>query len=123
MGRTYKKGKTGYKIRQCYGNKKQRRMEESKGNEYTLIFSDVSLEDLAFHDKAGNQVTIKRIDRILKELETTPFTGIGKPHPLSFDYSGLWSRHLNKKDVIIYDVNKTKKIVQIYSARYHYLDK
>ena len=43
-------------------------MEESKGNEYTLIFSDVSLEDLAFHDKAGNQVTIKRIDRILTQL-------------------------------------------------------
>ena len=57
-------------------------MEESKRNEYTLIFTDVSLEDLVFHDKAGNQATIKRIDRILKELETTPFAGIGNPHPL-----------------------------------------
>jgi len=88
-----------------------------------LNFSDVSLEDLAFHDKVGNKATIKRIDRILKELETTPFFGIGKPHSLSYDYYGLWSRHLNKKDVIIYDVNETEKIVQIYSARYHYLDK
>ena len=98
-------------------------MEESKGNEYTLIFSDVSLEDLAFHDKVGNPATIKRIDRILKELETTPFAGIGKPHPLNYDYAGLWSRHLNKKDVIIYEVNTMEKAVLIYSARYHYLDK
>ena len=98
-------------------------MEENKGNEYTLNFTDVSLIDLAFHDKAGNSSTIKRIDRILKELETTPCVGIGKPHPLSHNYSGLWSRHLNKKDVIIYDVNETEKTVQIYSARYHYLDK
>jgi len=81
------------------------------------------LEDLAFHDKVGNHATIKRIDRILKELETTPFIGIGKPHPLSHNYTGLWSRHLSKKDVMIYNVNETEKIVQIYSARYHYLDK
>jgi hypothetical protein len=44
-------------------------MEESKGNEYSLIFTDVSLKDLAFHDKAGNLATIKRIDRILNDLE------------------------------------------------------
>ena len=98
-------------------------MEESSGNEYTLIFTDVSLEDLAFHDKVGNQATIKRIDRILKELETSPFVGIGNPHELGYNYAGKWSRHLNKKDVIIYDVNETDKIVQIYSARHHYLDK
>ena len=98
-------------------------MEKGTGNEYTLIFTDVSLKDLAFHDKTGNQATIKRIDRILKELETTPFVGIGNPHELKHDYTGRWSRHLNKKDVIIYDVNETAKTVQIYSARYHYLDK
>ena len=98
-------------------------MEESKGIEYSLIFTDLSLQDLAFHDKAGNQATIKRIDRILKELEITPFIGIGDPHPLSYNYAGMWSRHLNKKDVMIYDVNETEKTVQIYSARYHYLDK
>jgi toxin YoeB len=98
-------------------------MEKGKRDEYILIFSDVSLEDLAFHDKAGNQATIKRIDRILKELEETPFIGIGKPHPLSHDYAGFWSRHLNKKDVIVYAVNEAKKTVLIYSARFHYLDK
>ena len=98
-------------------------MEESKGNEYSLIFTNVSLEDLAFHDKVGNMATIKRIDRILKELERAPFVGIGNPHELKHGYAGRWSRHLNKKDVIIYDVNETEKTVQIYSARYHYLDK
>jgi toxin YoeB len=98
-------------------------METGKEKKYTLIFTDVSLKDLAFHDKEGNRATIKRIDRILQELETTPFVGIGKPHPLSYQYAGLWSRHLNKKDVLVYEVNETEKSVQIYSARYHYSDK
>ena len=98
-------------------------MEESKGNEYSLNFTDVALEDLAFHDKVGNRATIKRIGRILKELEINPFVGIGNPHQLSYDYSTLWSRHLNKKDVIIYKVDEEGKIILIYSARYHYMDK
>jgi toxin YoeB len=98
-------------------------MEESKGYEYTLMFTDVSLKDLAFHNKAGNMATIKRIDRILKELETTPFIGVGKPHELKYEYAGRWSRHINEKDVIIYAVNEREQTVQIYSARYHYLDK
>ena len=96
-------------------------MEESGG--YTLIFTDVSLKDLALHKKSGNQATIKRIDRILKELEKTPFVGIGNPHELKHEYIGLWSRHIYKKDVIIFEVNETEKTVLIYSARYHYLDK
>jgi len=98
-------------------------MDESKRTRYTLIFTDLSLKDLAFHDKTGNQATLKRIDRILAELETTPFTGIGKPHELSYDFAGRWSRHQNKKDVIVYQVNETEKTVHIYSARYHYFDK
>ena len=69
--------------------------------------------------KQDIQVFLKRG----KELETTPFSGVGKPHQLKHDYSGKWSRHLNKKDVIIYSVNEDEKIVQIYTARYHYLDK
>jgi toxin YoeB len=98
-------------------------MEENRGNEYTLIFTDVALKDLAFHKKSGNKATIQRIDRILKELETMPFIGIGKPHELVFDYAGLWSRHLNKKDVLTYRVNEDGKTVLIYSARFHYYDK
>jgi len=98
-------------------------MEESDGSEYALIFTDVSLKDLALHKKAGNQATIKRIERILKELEKTPFIGVGNPHELKYEYKDRWSRHINKKDVIIYQVYETEKTVLIYSARYHYIDK
>ena len=93
-------------------------MAESTGAGYTLIFADTALDDLLFHKKVGNMATIKRIDRILQELETNPFVGIGKPHELLYDYAGKWSRHLNKKDVIVYEVDESVKIVKIY-----YLDK
>ena len=38
-------------------------MDERKRTQYTLIFTDLLLEDLAFHDETGNWVTIKRIER------------------------------------------------------------
>jgi toxin YoeB len=98
-------------------------MEQSPGTDYRLIFSGTSLIDLAHHYKSGDRATIKRIDRILKELVSTPFTGIGNPNLLKYDYSGFWSRHLNKKDVIVYFVDEVEKSVDIHSARYHYLDK
>jgi toxin YoeB len=98
-------------------------MGQSTGTDYRLIFSNTSLIDLAHHYKAGDGATIKRIDRILNELVSTPFVGVGNPHLLKHDYSGFWSRHLNKKDVMIYFVDEVAKTVNIHSARYHYLDK
>jgi toxin YoeB len=98
-------------------------MGQSQGTDYRLIFSDTSLIDLAHHYKAGDNATIKRIDRILMELASTPFTGIGNPHMLKHDYSGFCARHLNKKDVIVYLVDENQKTVNIHSARYHYSDK
>ena len=98
-------------------------MGEGSGTGYKLIFADIALTDLLFHKKTGNQATIKRIDRILQELEITPFVGIGRPHELVYDFAGKWARHLNKKDVIVYEVDEKEKTVKIYSARYHYLDK
>jgi toxin YoeB len=96
------------------------RVRESK---YALIFTDQALDDLAFHRKVGNRATVKRIGRILEELETTPFTGIGNPHELAYNFSGRWSRHLNKKDVVVYEVSETEMTVYVISARYHYLEK
>ncbi len=90
---------------------------------YTLTFTDVALKDLYVHEKAGNQATIKRIKRILEELKTTPYVGIGDPHALIGNYAGRWSRHISKKDVMIFEVDEIERMVLIHAARFHYLDK
>ena len=91
--------------------------------QYLVTFDDVVKEQLAFHKKAGNQATIKRIERILNELHETPFIGIGKQEALKGDLSDYWSRHINKKDVMIYEVFEETKTVYISSALGHYNDK
>ncbi|MCU0426477.1 MAG: Txe/YoeB family addiction module toxin [Candidatus Kapabacteria bacterium] len=62
--------------------------------------------------------TAERIVRILQECRRTPFQGIGKPEPLKGNLKGMWSRRINEKDRIVYEVTETAVIV--YSLQGHY---
>jgi toxin YoeB len=39
--------------------------------------------------------TLKRFNSILKDIERSPFSGIGKPEPLRHDQQGYWSRRID----------------------------
>ncbi len=62
--------------------------------------------------------TLKRINQLIKDIQTNPFEGIGKPEPLKFDFSGLWSRRINQEHRLIYQVLDEQII--IVQCRYHY---
>ena len=49
------------------------------------------------HFKSGDKSTIKKIEKILKELEINPYSGTGKPEQLKFNLNGYWSRRINMK--------------------------
>ncbi len=36
--------------------------------------------------------TLKRINRLIKDIDRNGYSGIGKPEPLKGDFSGWWSR-------------------------------
>ncbi|MBZ9652791.1 Txe/YoeB family addiction module toxin [Psychroflexus sp. CCL10W] len=58
-----------------------------------------------------------------KELKIHTYTGIGKPEQLKHNLSGYWSRRINKKDRLIYQVVEDIVTVYIISAIGHYDDK
>jgi toxin YoeB len=60
---------------------------------------------------------------IISEWYEHPETGVGKPEQLKFDYAGYWSRRINKKDRMIYRIDKDTVTVNIVSALGHYYDK
>jgi toxin YoeB len=90
---------------------------------WDLIFQPKSLEELDFFYKNGNKLLLKKIYRLLEELEIHPETGIGKPEKLRENLSGYWSRRINDKHRIIYTINEENKTVKIYSLRGHYKHK
>lgn len=77
-------------------------------------------KDLEKHYKSGDKASIKRIEKIIFELQETPYSGIGKPEELKYELSGYWSRRINRKDRMIYTVEEDIVIVTIVSAMGHY---
>lgn len=87
---------------------------------YKIEVKQAALKDLNQILKSGDKATLKRIEKIFREFEVQPTQGIGKPEQLKYELSGLWSRQINKKDRIVYEVIEEKSIVIVYSAFGHY---
>jgi len=60
----------------------------------------------------------KRICILLKDTKRNPFEGIGKPEPLKHNYSGYWSRRIDKVHRLVYKV--TDDDIVVISCKNHY---
>lgn len=87
---------------------------------YRIKIEALALEHLKKHKKSGNVSTIKKIEKIIKELAAHPRTGIGNPEMLKFDLRGYWSRRINLHDRLIYSIEDRVVTVYIISAMGHY---
>jgi toxin YoeB len=90
---------------------------------YKIAISDRAKTHLSEWEKSGQLIALKKIERIFIELSNTPFTGIGSPEPLKYNLTEFWSRQIDKKNRIIYQVNDEEVTVFIVSAKGHYGDK
>jgi toxin YoeB len=88
---------------------------------YTIIFEKKALFDIDKISKSGKKIDLKKLDSIFEELEIHPTTGIGNPELLKHNLSGFWSRRINKKDRLIYQIiEEPDHLVVIISALGHY---
>lgn len=88
---------------------------------FKIIIKPKAERDLIKIEKAGDKIFITKITLIIQELSEHPYTGIGHPEPLKHQLSGFWSRRINKKDRLIYQVfEEPDKLVVIISALGHY---
>lgn len=67
---------------------------------------------------ANDKKTLKKINRLIKECQRTPFTGTGKPEPLKENFSGFWSRRITGEHRLVYKVESN--VLYIAQCRYHY---
>ena len=90
---------------------------------YTIEISKEALADLSKIKKSGKKTAILRIEKIFLELEIHPTIGIGKPEKLKYKTENVWSRQINKKDRLVYEIIDYEVVVIIISALGHYNDK
>lgn len=89
---------------------------------YKIAFTTQASADYDFWKK-NNPKMAEKIKRILHELEEHPFVGMGKPEQLKHQFAGVWSRRINKKDRLIYQVKDDVVLVIVLSMKFHYDDK
>ena len=65
--------------------------------------------------------TLRRINKLIKDIQRSPFEGLGHPEPLSENLAGWWSRRKKKKNRIVYKTIENNSI--ILSCKGHYTDK
>lgn len=88
---------------------------------YTVIFSKKAVEQARIIRDSYPESAKKRLQRIVRELEDHPFTGIGKPEALRG--IPLWSRRLTQKDRVTYRVAQDVVEVLVLTCLGHYDDK
>ncbi|MDE6527320.1 MAG: Txe/YoeB family addiction module toxin [Muribaculaceae bacterium] len=64
-----------------------------------------------------------KIAKLLKELTEHQRSGTGQIEQLKGDFSGLWSRRIDKASRMIYSIENDKVIVTVISLKGHYNDK
>jgi toxin YoeB len=88
---------------------------------YTIIFQTLALNEIKIIKKSGRKMDLIKLDSILEELKIHPRTGTGNPEQLKHQLSGFWSRRINKKDRLIYEIiEEPERLVVIISALGHY---
>ena len=82
-----------------------------------LIFSTHAWDDYLYWQKTDKKM-VKRINSLIKDIQRSPFEGMGKPEALKHALSGYWSRRINDEHRIVYKIED--KSIFIAQLRYHY---
>ncbi|MGO4690616.1 Txe/YoeB family addiction module toxin [Glaciibacter sp. 2TAF33] len=67
---------------------------------------------------ATDRAMVKRINRLLADIQRTPTSGIGKPEALKHQLAGYWSRRITDEHRLVNAV-EAEQIV-IVAAGHHY---
>lgn len=62
--------------------------------------------------------TLRRINRLIKDIDRNGYSGIGKPEPLKGDFSGWWSRRVDDANRLVYRIRDQQ--IEIAQCRTHY---
>ncbi len=82
-----------------------------------IIFSEHAWEEYLFWQSTDRKVLF-RINSLIRDIQRSPFEGIGKPEPLKHALAGYWSRRITDEHRIVYKVEKDALLIA--QLRFHY---
>lgn len=83
------------------------------------IWADEAWEDYLYW-QSQDRKTLRRINQLLRDVESRGHAGLGKPEPLKHQWQGYWSRRIDDTHRLIYRVMDGR--IEIAQCRAHYDD-
>ena len=68
--------------------------------------------------QATDKKILKRINSLIQYIKRHPFSGIGDPELLKHQWSGYWSRRIDRQHRLVYIADTM--VITIVQSRYHY---
>ena len=75
-----------------------------------LFFSKQAWADY-LHRQQTDKKILKRINRLIQDVQRTPYEGLGKPEPLKHQLSGYWSRRIDQEQRFVYKVTNDDLLI------------
>ena len=85
-----------------------------------IMFAEDAWEEYLYW-QTQDKKTLRKINALLQEIQRNPFEGTGKPEPLKGECSGSWSRKINDKDRLVYEIKADTILIK--QCKGHYNDK
>jgi toxin YoeB len=82
-----------------------------------VIFESSAFEDFTDWAQLDKKLH-KKIVELLKDIDRSPFAGLGKPEPLKHDLRGFWSRRITDEHRLVYTVSDYE--ITVAACKYHY---
>ena len=82
-----------------------------------LTWSTNAWEDYLYWQTQDKKI-LKRINTLIKAIQHEPFTGLGDPEPLRHNWSGYWSRRINREHRLVYKARDNKLLIA--QCRFHH---
>lgn len=82
-----------------------------------LLWEDRAWNEYLYWQKQDKK-TLKRINTLIKDIQRSPYEGIGKPEPLRGNLSSWWSRRIDEVNRIVY--YEQDGVIYIISCLGHY---
>jgi toxin YoeB len=83
-----------------------------------ITFANESVFTDYYEWTVNDKKIAKKIMNLIKDIERTPYTGLGKPEPLKYELSGYWSREITQEHRLVYKVEN--EVIEILACRFHY---
>ncbi len=84
------------------------------------LWTEIGWSDYEYWQEQDKK-TLKRINRLIKDIKRNGYTGLGKPKPLKDSFQCYWSRRIDDTNRLVYKIEENTLI--IVQCRSHYHDK